>query len=112
VNDQPQQPKQPASRGSRARAGDYGTGDDRPDHDHYRDRDGRPKADPILTKRFEALEKALHGSPTSRGRRALNWSGVDETAVTFTSIAAQLEVPPDRPTSDLPDDSAASPSGG
>jgi hypothetical protein len=110
VNDQPQQPKQPASRGSRARTGDYGTDDHRPNDG--RDRDGRPKADPILSQRFEALEKALHGSPTSRGRRAFNWSGVDETAVTFTSIAAQLELPPDRPTSDLPDASAASQSGG
>jgi hypothetical protein len=112
VNDETQQPKQPASPRSRTRGGDYGRDDDyrRSDYDG-RDRDGRPKADPILTRRFEALEKALHGQRTGRRPRALNWSGVDETAVTFQSIESQLEVPPDRPTSDLPEESDAALSG-
>jgi len=113
VNDQPQQPKHPASRGSRTRGGDYGRDDDHGrDDDYGQDRDGRPKADPVLTRRFEALEKALHGTRTGGRRRALNWSGVDETAATFESIAGQLEFPPDRPTSDLPEESDATQSGG
>ena len=113
MNDQPQQPKQPASRGSRTRGGDDGRDDDyRPDGDYGPDRDGRPKADPVLTRRFERLEEALHGRRTRRGPRPLIWSGVIEPAVTFESIEGQLKLPPDRPMSDLPEESDGSQSGG
>lgn len=66
--------------------------------------DGRPKSDPRLTRRFEALDTALHGPIRPTRRRALNWSGVNETTVAFESIEAALQasVPVDRPTSDEP----------
>jgi hypothetical protein len=105
VTDHPQQPKQPGSRGRRARGGDVGDDVYNPDDDNGRDRNGRPKADPVLTRRFEQLEEALHGRRNRRAPRALLWSGVIEPAVTFQSIEGQLELPPDRPTSDLPDGS-------
>jgi hypothetical protein len=66
--------------------------------------DGRPRPDPILTQRFEALDGALHGPLQVTRRQALNWSGIDETIVAFSSIEEALAgfVPVDRPTSDLP----------
>jgi hypothetical protein len=113
VNEQPQQPEKAAPKGSRTRGGDDERDNDYRGNDDYgRDRDARLKADPVLTRRFEALEKALHGTRTRHRRPALNWSGVDETAVTFESIEGQLELPPDRPTSDLPEESNASQAGG
>ena len=113
MTDQPQQPEQPASRRSRTRGRD-GVSDDAyvPDRGHGRDFDNLPKADPELTERFERLELALHGRRTPRDARRLVWSGVIEPAVTFESIVGQLELPPDRPTSDLPPESDGSPSGG
>jgi hypothetical protein len=74
-----------------------------------RDGDGRPKADPILTKRFEALEKTLHGSRRPGSRPPLNWSGADERAVVFGSIEKALHdaIPPNR-ISDRPEESDTS----
>jgi hypothetical protein len=76
--------------------------------------DGRPKSDPILTQRFEALDDALHGPIQATRRRALNWSGVNEATVAFKSIEAALDasVPVDRPTSDLPQTSGTKRTGG
>lgn len=105
MTDQPHQPKQPGSRGRQARGGAVGNDVFSPGGDTGRDRDGRPTADPVLTRRFERLEEALHGRRNRRAPRALLWSGVIEPAVTFQSIEGQLELPPDRPTSDLPDGS-------
>lgn len=107
MNDQPQQPRQKASRGSRTQ----GRNDGR-DDDSGRDRDSRPKADPFLTSRFEELEKALHGTRTGPRRRALNWSWVNDTTKTFESIKTDLKVPKVRPSSDRPEESEASQSGG
>jgi hypothetical protein len=76
--------------------------------------DGRPKSDPVLTQRFEALDDALHGPIQATRRRALNWSGVNEATVAFESIEAALNasVPVDRPTSDLPQTSGTKRTGG
>jgi hypothetical protein len=103
VNDKTQSKKQSAAQASQAQGGGSG-----------RDGDGRPKADPILTRRFEALEQALHGARAVRTRGPLNWSGVNETTVVFTSIEQALNgsVPVDRPTSDLPPDYDQSKAGG
>lgn len=95
--------KPPAAQASQAQGGGSG-----------RDGDGRPKADPILTRRFEVLEQALHGARAARARGPLNWSGVNETAVVFASIEQALNgsVPVDRPTSDLPQEYDQSKAGG
>ena len=111
MSEETQQPEQTGSPGEPTPAGEHGPVDGHRDHVVGRNGDGRPKADPILTRRFEALEQALHGRRADRRRRALNWSGVDETAVMFRSIEGQLEFPPDRPTSDLPDGPAVARSG-
>jgi hypothetical protein len=111
VSEETQQPEQTGSPGEPTPGGEHGPVDGHRDHVVGRNGDGRPKADPILTRRFEALEQALHCRRADRRRRALNWSGVDETAVTFRSIEGQLEFPPDRPTSDLPDGPAVARSG-
>jgi hypothetical protein len=65
---------------------------------------GRPKADPVLTQRLVALEDAIQGSSAVQLKRALNWSGLNENTVAFDSIVDALEnsIPPNRPTSDLP----------
>lgn len=69
----------------------------------YGERDGRPRSDPILTQRFEKLDKALHGTIQTTRAQKLNWGGDDESTVAFDSLAKALEeaVPVDRPTSDL-----------
>jgi hypothetical protein len=84
--------------GSGGGPGGYGSSDG-----HGRN-DGRPRSDPILTKRFQALDVALHGAVSVTRRQALNWSGVNDTTVAFASIEDALgaSVPVDRPTSDLP----------
>ena len=102
MNDQTQPPDGSAAQAGQAQARGYD------------DSNGRPRPDPVLTRRFRALEEALHGS-TSRSRaQALNWSGVDETSVAFDSIAKDLEasIPGDRPTSDLPPTSSGKKQGG
>ena len=103
MNDKTQPKKQSAVQASQAQGGGSG-----------RDGDGRPKADPILTLRFEALEQALHGERAARARGPLNWSGVNETTVVFASIEQALDdsVPVDRPTSDLPRNYDQSQAGG
>jgi hypothetical protein len=102
VNDKtPKKP--PAAQASQPQGGGAG-----------RDGDPRPKADPTLTRRFEALEQALHGARATRTPGPLNWSGVNETAVVFASIEEALtaSVPVDRPTSDLPQGYDQSQAGG
>jgi hypothetical protein len=76
--------------------------------------DGRPKADPILTQRFVALDEVLHGTTIDARSPALNWSGVNETTAAFESIEDALDeaVPVDRPTSDLPQTHGSKPTGG
>jgi len=103
VNDKTQPKKQAAAQASQAQGAGSG-----------RDGDGRPKADPILTRRFEALEQALHGARAARARGPLNWSGVNESAVVFASIEQALNdsIPVDRPTSDLPQQYDQSQAGG
>ena len=74
-----------------------------------RDRNGTGlQANQTLTLRFERLEKALHGDQVRPDRRALNWSGLDDTSVAFDSIVEILNaaIPPERPTTDLPDHAA------
>jgi len=103
VNDKTQPRKQSAAQASQGQGRGAG-----------RDGDGRPKADPILTRRFEALEQALHGARAARTPGPLNWSGVNETTVVFASIEQALNgsVPVDRPTSDLPQKYDQSQAGG
>lgn len=101
MNDQAQptnQSPEPYDQGDSGRYGGGGNG---------------PQADPRLTRRFQLLEDALHGPRRVRRGGSLNWSGVDETAVAFSSIEKVLNssVPPDRPTSDLPDRSDTKPKG-
>ncbi|SDU74776.1 hypothetical protein [Jiangella alkaliphila] len=76
--------------------------------------DGGLQADPVLTQRITNLEIALHGTTVSGRRRRLNWSGINETGVVFTSIEDALtkSAPPDRPDTDLPDGHDPSYSGG
>jgi hypothetical protein len=74
-----------------------------------RDRNGTGlQANQTLTLRFERLEKALHGDQVRPDRRALNWSGLDDTSVAFDSIVEILNaaIPPERPTTALPDHAA------
>jgi hypothetical protein len=62
-----------------------------------------PVGDPVLEMRHKDLEEALHGQGRLIGRRAFNWNGVNETTVTFKSIAKLLDAEvPDHPTSDRP----------
>lgn len=72
-------------------------------YDRYDRDDGRRlKADPVLTKYFDDLEKALHGARPGRTREPLTWNGVGENTVTLDSIKTELDksIPPARP---LPD---------
>jgi hypothetical protein len=91
-----------------------GSGGYEPGGGGYGGNDGRPRPDPILSQRFELLDIALHGPFQISGRRALNWSGVNETTVAFDSLEQALAgaVPVDRPTSDLPEKSGNERSGG
>jgi hypothetical protein len=94
-----------ASSGAASPSGDSGggTGGRPGEGGGYGERDGRPKSDPILTQRFENLDKALHGTTQTTRAQKLNWSGDDEPTVAFDSLEQALEeaVPVDRPTSDL-----------
>jgi hypothetical protein len=69
-----------------------------------RKKDNLPKADPILTKRYLDLDRALHGPPGRNRRQTFNWSGLNSSTVVFESIRQELDdaVPKERPTSDLP----------
>jgi hypothetical protein len=93
MNDQTQPEKQPDAQDGQAQSTVLA-----------KDGGGRLKADPILTKRFELLEEALHGKRPTHPPGPLNWNGTDESVAFYEEIAKTLDklVPVDRPTEDLP----------
>jgi hypothetical protein len=62
-------------------------------------RRGGPRADPVLTKRHDDLQAALHGAARASVARPRNWSGRNDAGATLRSIRNAVgQAAPARPT--------------
>jgi hypothetical protein len=72
-------------------------------HGHGDDEDDGREIDPDAEARLVNLDEALHGAPEQVRAPALFWDGTtDQAGVALGSIEGDLELPEDRPDSDLP----------